>query len=144
MYDAQRAIEYAARWAHGRNPRWGDFTLLGGDCTNFASQCLYAGGCPMAYAPEGWFYRSMRDRAPAWSGCRELRRYLLQSGRGQPAEVALPGDLIFLSDGRRVYHVVVAIRGGADPLVAAHTRDAYLAPLSGCGARAAYVIRPLR
>ena len=42
-YDRQKAVAYARRWALGRNPAYFDFQDLGGDCTNFASQCLYAG-----------------------------------------------------------------------------------------------------
>ena len=39
-YDRQAAVRYASRWAYGRNPAYADFDALGGDCTNFASQCL--------------------------------------------------------------------------------------------------------
>ena len=42
-YDRSAAVTYAHRWAFGRNPRYYNFDELGGDCTNFASQCLYAG-----------------------------------------------------------------------------------------------------
>ena len=42
-YDRRAAVEYAHKWAFGRNPEFYDFSEIGGDCTNFASQCLYAG-----------------------------------------------------------------------------------------------------
>ena len=42
-YDRQAAVAYAHRWAYLRNPAFYNFDKLGGDCTNFASQCLYAG-----------------------------------------------------------------------------------------------------
>ena len=42
-YDRGAAVHYAHRWAYDRNPAYYDFSELGGDCTNFASQCLYAG-----------------------------------------------------------------------------------------------------
>ena len=41
-YDRQAAVDYAHRWAYHRNPDFYNFDELGGDCTNFASQCLYA------------------------------------------------------------------------------------------------------
>ena len=41
-YDRARAVRYAHRWAYGRNPRFYDYEELGGDCTNFASQCCPA------------------------------------------------------------------------------------------------------
>ena len=39
-YDRAAAVLYAHRWAYGRNPAFYDYEELGGDCTNFASQCL--------------------------------------------------------------------------------------------------------
>lgn len=42
-YDRQAAFEYAKKWAFRRNPRYYNFEKIGGDCTNFASQCIYAG-----------------------------------------------------------------------------------------------------
>ena len=69
-YDREAAVAYARRWALGRNPRFGDFSALGGDCANFASQCLWAGWGDMT---EGWHYRSMNERTPSWSGVRFLR-----------------------------------------------------------------------
>ena len=143
-YDGARAVAYAKTWAFARNPLWGDFSGLGGDCANFASQCLFAGGCGMDFSPEGWFYRSMRDRAPAWSGSSELMAYLLRSGRGEACRLdqLLPGGLIFLSNGSRVYHVLVAVRpDGENTRVASHTRDALMAPLSGYEAAAFFPVR---
>ena len=42
-YDRRAAVAYAHQWAYGRNPDFYDYEEIGGDCTNFASQCLYAG-----------------------------------------------------------------------------------------------------
>lgn len=43
-YNRGKAVAYALEWAMSRNPAYLDFEELGGDCTNFASQCLLAGG----------------------------------------------------------------------------------------------------
>ena len=68
-YDRERAVEYALTWALDRNPLFLNFTGRGGDCTNFASQCLLAGSCTMEYTPDfGWYYISSENRAPAWTG----------------------------------------------------------------------------
>ena len=40
MYDRQKAVDYALTWALDRNPKFYDFSSLGGDCTNFISQCI--------------------------------------------------------------------------------------------------------
>ena len=42
-YNRELAVAYAHRWAYGRNPEYFDFQGIGGDCTNFASQCIYGG-----------------------------------------------------------------------------------------------------
>ena len=67
-YNRQRAVEYARTWARRRNPLFIDFTGIGGNCTNFVSQCILAGSCTMNYTPNfGWYYISPEERAPAWS-----------------------------------------------------------------------------
>ena len=54
-YDRSAAVAYARKWAFGRNPEYYDFGGIGGDCTNFVSQCLYAGAGVMNFTPElGW------------------------------------------------------------------------------------------
>ena len=143
-YDRQAAVRYARRWAHGRNPAYYDFDALGGDCTNFASQCLYAGAGVMNFTPTfGWYYRSVRDRAPAWTGVEYLFRFLTRTGEGPgplaapvPPEELLPGDLVQLSfgDGAFTHCLVVEETGRrGDPdqiLLAAHSQDADFRPLS--------------
>ena len=55
-YDRQAAASYAKEWAFGRNPKYYNFNNLGGDCTNFASQCIYAGAGVMNFTPTfGWY-----------------------------------------------------------------------------------------
>ena len=67
-YQRERAVEYARTWALRRNPWFIDFTGIGGNCTNFVSQCVLAGSCTMNYTPDfGWYYISPAERSPAWS-----------------------------------------------------------------------------
>ena len=51
-YDRAAAVAYAHRWAYGRNPRYYDFENIGGDCTNFASQVLFAGSGVQNHTPQ--------------------------------------------------------------------------------------------
>ena len=68
-YDRRAAVRYAHRWAFGRNPAYYDYEEVGGDCTSFASQCLYAGIGVMDYTPDyGWYYLDANNKAPAWAG----------------------------------------------------------------------------
>ena len=54
-YDRQKAKEYAKKWAYSRNPKYYNFDNVGGDCTSFISQCIYAGSGIMNYTKDiGW------------------------------------------------------------------------------------------
>lgn len=138
-YDRLRAVLYARRWAFSRNPAYFSFNSLGGDCTNFVSQCLFAGSGVMNYTPVfGWFYRSANDRTASWTGVEFLYNFLISNRGDGPAAQEVPlcdlqlGDVIQL--GRETgdfYHscLVVGFRGGV-PLVASHSLDAYNKPLT--------------
>ena len=79
-YRRDAALEYAKKWAMGRNPRYLDFEHFGGDCTNFASQCIYAGSGVMNYTPVmGWYYNSSTDRTPSWTGVQYLYNFLVNN-----------------------------------------------------------------
>ncbi len=140
-YDREKAVAYARRWAFSRNPDYYDFSNLGGDCTNFASQCLFAGAPVMNFTPEiGWYYRSANDRSAAWTGVEYFYNFLtknatytgINGGIGPfAAEVSFAdleiGDFIQLGNATGdFYHtpIVVGFARGV-PLVAAHTNDAF-------------------
>ena len=131
--DVGKEIEYAREWAFSRNPDFYTFDLLGGDCTNFVSQCIYAGGAVMNYTPDvGWYYISLLDRAAAWTGVEFFYNFMVNNTGAGPfgEEVrvrdAQPGDVVQLCMEDGCYHslFVVDVRGGM-PYVAAHTNDAY-------------------
>lgn len=133
-YNREAAIAYAKKWAYGRNPAFYDFSRIGGDCTNFASQCIFAGAGIMNYTPvTGWFYRSANDRTASWTGVEYLYNFLTQNEGAGPYAEEVPlselqiGDIVQL--GRATgdfYHspVVVGFNRG-EILVAAHTFDVY-------------------
>lgn len=137
-YDREAAVAYARKWALSRNPAFYDFQNVGGDCTNFASQCLYAGAGVMNFTPVmGWFYRTSSDRTASWSGVEYLHRFLVNNAaegpyaREVPQAEALPGDIVQLGmwDGD-FYHSPVITAVSPAILVAAHSNDALDRPLS--------------
>ena len=143
-YDRQAAVDYAHRWAYHRNPNFYNFDELGGDCTNFASQCLYAGSMVMNYTPTfGWYYNSQYSRAPAWTGGPFFYNFLTRT-KDSPgpigAEVELdqiePGDFAQLrfTAGPFAHNPVIVAVGSLPSLenilVAAHTEDADYRPLN--------------
>ncbi len=145
-YNRAAAVAYARRWAMGRNPAYYDFSGVGGDCTNFASQCLFAGAGVMNYTPvTGWFYRTAADRTAAWTGVEYLYRFLVGNrsvgprAREVKRSQALPGDIVQLADsGGAFYHSPVITATDPEILVAAHSFDALDRPLD------TYVFRQAR
>lgn len=143
-YDRSAAVAYTHRWAYGFNPRYYNFTNIGGDCTNFASQCIYAGCGIMNYTETfGWYYLDINHRAPAWTGVIYLYQFLTRNQEAGPfaREVSprevMPGDICQLVIDQENFHhspVIVSVGrpGNLDEiLVAAHTYPADNKPLSG-------------
>ena len=138
IYDRGKAVAYAHKWAFGRNPAYYDFEEIGGDCTNFASQCLRAGGGVMNFTPTfGWYYVNAARRAPAWTGVVYLWNFLTRDKRsagpvGRPCGLSElePGDIVQLSfDGVTYTHCPVVVSASGTVLLAAHTEDADNRPL---------------
>lgn len=141
-YNRQAAVAYAREWAYRRNPKFYDFEAIGGDCTNFASQCLLAGTGVMNFTETyGWYYINLDYRAPAWTGVEYLYDFLIGNkgvgpfGREASLEEMEPGDLcqLFMDKGR-FQHTPVITEIGTPPtlgntLVAAHSYDVDCRPL---------------
>lgn len=53
-YNGYAAANYALRWAQARNPNYNYYAASGGDCTNFVSQSLKAGGMEFMRVGDGW------------------------------------------------------------------------------------------
>lgn len=136
-YDRAAAIAYARRWALDRNPTYYNFDKIGGDCTNFTSQCIHAGAKTMNYTPvTGWFYRSSYDRSASWTGVQYLYNFLVNNKSVGPyARVVSrnevqPGDIVQLGTGNgHFYHSPFITAVSPTILVAAHTDDALDRPL---------------
>lgn len=141
-YDRDSAVAYAHKWAYGRNPQYYSFDAVGGDCTNFTSQVLYTGSGIMNPKPTfGWYYYSVNNRAPAWTGVEFLYRFLVNNVGVGPVAVEAdisqmePGDIVQLTFNGVVYQhspVIVSVGTPASTsniLVAAHTLDADDRPL---------------
>ena len=149
-YNREVVLAYARTWAFARNPQYYNFDRLGGDCTNFASQCLFRGCGVMNFTPTfGWFYEGLTSRAPAWTGVEYFYNFLIGNGLETGTGVGIGGgagpfavetDIAgleigdFIQLGRLTgdfYHtpVVVGFDNG-EPLLAAHTYDAFGRKLS--------------
>lgn len=130
------------------NARYGDFNGEGGDCTNFISQTLRAGG----FRPTAsWYWDTAKHEGTrAWSNAEGLVAYLEATGRGEivasgtyesltrtsprfpatPLALVGPGDIVAYRERGRVVHLAVVT--GRDPsgylLVNSHTSDRFHVP----------------
>lgn len=158
-YDRQAAVDYARQWvgltAMTRNPQWGIYDDYGGNCNNFTSQCLYAGGIPMdiyGYDTQQWkwysdvpnSYAEARGRSSSWSGVDEFYTYVNENnGYGLVAKAdanlytAQPGDVLqYGADGEWKHSVLVTEVIGdtsgqpVDFLIASNTTDRIDWPMS--------------
>ena len=143
-YDRKAAIRYAHQWAFGRNPAYYDYEELGGDCTNFASQCLYAGTGVMNFTPTfGWYYIDANQKSPSWTGVPYFYNFITRKEANEGPfglETTLdnlePADFVQLRFNREEFgHTPIIVAMGDPPtlentLIAAHSYDADWRPLS--------------
>ena len=137
-YNRQKVLEYAKKWAYARNPKYYNFDTVGGDCTSFVSQCIYAGSNTMNYTKNtGWYYINGNNKSPSWSGVEFLYNFLINNkGFGPYGKVAKQeelelGDIAQLSfDGNKFEHSLVIVNienlftlSGIK--IASHTFDSY-------------------
>ena len=130
-YNRQRAVEYARLWALRRNPDYYNFDKIGGDCTNFVSQCIFAGSGKMNYERVfGWYYTDLNNRSPSWTGVNFLYKFLVNNkSTGPYAEItdfdgAEIGDIIQLDMGNGYVHsLIITKKEPSEVFVAAHTFD---------------------
>lgn len=137
-YDGGKASNYALDHALNYNPNYANFNGSGGDCTNFISQCLKAGGISQhvgtAYSGNCWYYKTSTNRSSTWTGANEFRLYVT----GSSSKINMPtsswgsvtyGDIIQLMNGSTAAHslivsgVVYGSSGRSDILICCHTSD---------------------
>jgi hypothetical protein len=71
-YNGAAAAAYADTYWQNYNPAWPSFANQGGDCTNFVSQAMYAGGITMRTSPPysgnaAWYMQQNRHHHWTWA-----------------------------------------------------------------------------
>lgn len=145
-YSRINAVEYANRYYSNYNPSYPDWTPYGGDCANFVSQCLYAGGKSMSGSPGSssaqdwgnWFsYGSdlnTSNVSSTWRGANAFKSYWQSNSVGYKKfdsfspdayNYGYKGDAISLLNHNGVaYHTMIVVGYyGIDLLCAQHTGD---------------------
>lgn len=114
-YDREAAVAYSSQWVGKRNEEWDDFSGSGGNCQNFVSQCLYAGGIPMDFqGDEQWMWRNDGTYSASWVGVDPFYYYAdANQGEGLAASADVSyyegeeGDLIRMGSPEDWNHVVI-------------------------------------
>lgn len=130
-YNRKLAVEYARKWALDRNPQYYNYDNIGGDCTNFISQCIYAGIGEMNYRGYGWYYINANRKSPSWTGVEYLYDFLINNKSEGPRGGLINkkdieiGDVIQLSfDGNIFGHTLIVTFVDNEIIkVCAHTID---------------------
>lgn len=96
-YNRDRALEYSYKYVDSRNDEYLDYSNLGGNCANYASQAIHDGGIPMDYdGLDQWKYYSdelnedevKRGRSSSWVSTYYFYKYAKNNtGFGMCAEV---------------------------------------------------------
>ncbi len=141
-YDRIIATNYALKYAKEKNPSFFDYTLQGGNCTNYISQCVYAGAPQMNVSPNGWYYFSPSNTSISWANVEPFYNFITNNsdigvfGKESPLEMCEIGDVIQLkfetknvfSHALFITKIVNKTPGGI--FVCANTRDVKDVPLN--------------
>lgn len=135
-YNATKAVKYAIKYAKTPNKNY--YYFKGQDCTNYTSQCLYAGGIKMhngkSKTDTCWFYKTANNRSSSWTGAEQFRKYLNRSSSKIKKKKTnwlnvQKGDIIQLTLDGKAYHslivtgIVYSSSGRADLLVCCHSSN---------------------
>lgn len=113
------------------NPEYPHYAGQGGDCANFVSQCLYAGGFPQTgnWSPSSGYW--------AWRTCASQILYFKSYGNMinfPTVDDIRPGSPIYFNDSSSMkgfwYHVVICVgqNSAGTPVINGHTFDRYRVP----------------
>lgn len=151
-YSRINAVKYAKTYALSPNPNFRYFPLINnnfsGDCTNFISQCLLAGGAPMIFnSANPWWYKranTANRKDDTWSipwavshslyWCLKINQQAKAPGiKGlEVYDIKLLelGDLIFFegTNGAIFHAAIVTSFRNSQPLISHHSFEALNIP----------------
>jgi hypothetical protein len=120
-YNPSQAYAYAEKWAYSRNPAYADYSDVGGDCANFVSQCIMAGGFSTSGCPGTWGTGGTIPNVGSLESC------LIQKGWASSSSIppgGMPvGSVITFNNAA---HATLVVKAGSNPLIAGHTTDTWM------------------
>ncbi len=156
-YSSSDAVAYAEEYYdQPYNSAYPDWTSYGGDCANFISQCLYAGGKNMEGTPgtseaaqdwSNWFSTgsscNTKNVSSTWRGANAFKSYWQSNASGYSTfssvdssaySYGFKGDAVsLLNSNGSAYHTLMIVgydSTNKDFIVAAHTSDTITMHLS--------------
>lgn len=163
-YNREQAVAYADKysavsWANGGsegyNKKYRNYNGIGGDCTNYVSQCLGDKEAGNLGFDGTWYCHYQRHGnsmgSAAWLNAAKFKNYLLYSGKGKQiakgnykklsalyatnngtasTSALMLGDIISYEEKGKVVHnaIVTGFDSHGYPLVNTHTVDRYKVP----------------
>lgn len=148
-YNPEAAVAYSNTWVYSGatlstsanypsyyNPAYYNFNSLGGDCANFASQSIYAGGMPQvvgtAYGMDGWYYKTSSDRSASWTGAAQLRTWMgnnrgaMVTATASSTWMGCPVFVDWTSNGSYDHaYFCVGLNSSGTPIINSHNYDKY-------------------
>lgn len=141
-YNRILAKDYALKYALTKNPKFFDYTNQGGNCTNYISQCVYAGAPKMQVGVNGWYYFSPANTSVSWANVEPFYNFITTNqgigpfAKESPLEMCEIGDIIQLKFNYKTNysHALVVTKIVNKSLsgiyVCANTRDIKEVPVS--------------
>ena len=141
-YNRIKSVEYAQNFALTKNNEYFDYTLQGGNCTNYISQCIYAGAPKMQVKNNGWYYFSPSNTSISWANVEPFYNFITTNkdegpfGTKSPIQMCEVGDIIqlkFFGKTNFSHALIVTQIKSLSPegiIVCANTRDVKNVPLN--------------
>ncbi|ATZ28709.1 amidase domain-containing protein [Streptomyces lavendulae] len=134
-YDYAAMAKYAEKYWSNYNPAYRKFSGAGGDCTNFISQALKAGGWKAVPGStsdyRNWWYDGAKQ-SDSWVGANEWAWFTLSNQRAANLANVYQtdvGDIVqvdFNKDGSKDHSMMVTYRSSAGmPYVTYHSTNTY-------------------
>ncbi len=135
---AAYADEYVNKEADGKkiyaefynNYNYYNFNPDGGDCANYASQCIAAGGMPQDISANGWYYNiSNGEHSVSWTFTPTLRRYFGDTAK-RGVDVEASNDTVYKGspvfyDSNNHTEICVGYDSANIPIINSHNMDRY-------------------
>ena len=142
-YNRNLTVNYALEYALKKNEDFFDYTNQGGNCTNYVSQCIYAGAPKMNVGENGWYYFSPANTSVSWANVEPLYNFLTSNNGegpfasgGKELEMCEEGDVIQLRfNGKDAFSHALIVTKIEDKtpqgiFVCSNTRDVKNVPLA--------------